>query len=284
MKEKFWGLKKDEVDRVIRRKEREFQFELQRLEFELITLKKENDSLNEQIIQEEKKQISLSINDPYWQLANTRIKTILSMLNSQKESEMTILTESSNEKRAKLQIEILQLDEEIQSINQTIDQFLTQLDNKKNQDCQLIEEVVEEKIENVEEVSHDNTKEGILQDSVDTSDRMEWLQSEVNDPIQMSTNILLKHDEDNPIKQEKEPDLIDTEILTSKDRLIEQISSFKEQYIIGKVAGADLFDQSGKLIAPVNTKITKEIVEKANINGKLAELIVNMKVLMAGEE
>jgi hypothetical protein len=279
MKEKFWGLKKDEVDRLIRKKEREFQFELQKLEFELITLKKENDSLNEQINQEEKKQISLSINDPYWQLANNRIKTVLSMLNSQKDSEMTILKEASNAKVAKLQQEINLLDQEIQSINQTIGQFLHQLDKKTEQNDPLI--VQKEEVEEMEENLEVN-----LVETITAEDSSEVLQETISKMEINHLDLSIKDETSPPFNLTKEisEEFSETEIQTPKNRLIEQISSFKEQYIIGKVAGADLIDLSGKLIIAKNTKITKVIVEIANANGKLAELIVNMKVLGAGEE
>lgn len=281
MKEKFWGLKKDEVDRLIRKKEREFQFELQKLEFELITLKKENDSLNEQINQEEKKQISLSIKDPYWQLANNRIKTVLSMLNSQKESEITILKETSNAKLAKLQQEINLLDLEIQSINQTIGQFLHQLDKKTEQNDPMFVQMEEEEEE--EEYVEVN-----LVETITAADSSEVLQEKISEVEMNHSDLPIKQlDENTPafnLTKDIREEFSETEIQTPKNRLIEQISSFKEQYIIGKVAGADLFDLSGKLIIAKNTKISKEIVEIANANGKLAELIVNMKVLGAGEE
>jgi hypothetical protein len=279
MKEKFWGLKKDEVDRLIRKKEREFQFELQKLEFELITLKKENDSLNEQINQEEKKQISLSINDPYWQLANNRIKTVLSMLNSQKDSEMILLKEASNARMAKLQQEINILDREIQSINQTIGQFLLQLDKQTEQNDPFIVQK--------EEVEEENVVVNLLE-TITQDDSSDGYQEEISKlEINQSDSSIKQLDENNPafnLTKEVSEELSETEIQTPKNRLLEQISSFKEQYIIGKVAGADLFDLSGKQIIAINTKITKEIVEIANANGKLAELIVNMKILGAGEE
>lgn len=66
--------------------------------------------------------------------------------------------------------------------------------------------------------------------------------------------------------------------------LIEQIDSIKSQYIVGKVAGSDLFDNQGTLIIANSSLITREVVEKANRAGKLAELIVNMKIAESEEE
>lgn len=65
---------------------------------------------------------------------------------------------------------------------------------------------------------------------------------------------------------------------TYSDALLEQIDSIKTQYIVGKVAGQDLYDLNGNLIVSKNALITREAVERANQIGKLAELIVNMKL------
>jgi uncharacterized protein YhaN len=123
MKEKLFGLNKDEVNRLLKKKEREYQFQLEKLEFEWMTAKKENECLMNQMEEEEKKQLSKSLHDPYWKLVGTRTKTVLCMLTNQKEREITLLRESSDEKITMLQQEILQLNEEIKSMNQTIKQF-----------------------------------------------------------------------------------------------------------------------------------------------------------------
>lgn len=58
--------------------------------------------------------------------------------------------------------------------------------------------------------------------------------------------------------------------------ITEEINMIRHKYIIGKLVGEDLHGFDGKLIAARNSVITAEIVEKAEQNGKLAELIVNM--------
>jgi hypothetical protein len=51
----------------------------------------------------------------------------------------------------------------------------------------------------------------------------------------------------------------------------------KHAFIIGKFAGSDLLDESGKLIIAKDEAITQETVEKAEAEGKLVDLIVDMK-------
>jgi hypothetical protein len=284
MKEKFWGLKKDEVDRFIRRKDREFQFELQKIEFELITTKKENENLIEQLTMEEKKQIALSINDPYWQLASSRIKSVLSMLTSQKESEMTLLKEASNEKIEKFQREIIQLDEEIKSINEVIGKLVYQLNNEPVQSSAFINEETEV----IKIMSNQDDSEEYLDIAIQTPSDLVVHQQDTSAALLEETDPLIDHHHEassSPfLMQETKQEFLEEEILSPKNRLVEQISSFKEQYIIGKIAGEDLFDHNGKLIISKNSKISKDVVELANTNAKLAELIVNMKVFRTGEE
>lgn len=69
-----------------------------------------------------------------------------------------------------------------------------------------------------------------------------------------------------------------TEIDSKDEALLEQIDSIKTQYIVGKVAGEDLVDVHGNVIISKNSLITRDAVDKANRIGKLAELIVNMKL------
>lgn len=52
----------------------------------------------------------------------------------------------------------------------------------------------------------------------------------------------------------------------------------KYAYVVGKVAGEDLMDKSGKLIIAKGETITGEVVEKAEKEGKLIELVVGMKL------
>jgi hypothetical protein len=60
--------------------------------------------------------------------------------------------------------------------------------------------------------------------------------------------------------------------------LVEQIDTIKSMYIVGKLAGEDLSDNNGNLIISKSSLITKEVVDRANRAGKLADLIINMQL------
>lgn len=50
----------------------------------------------------------------------------------------------------------------------------------------------------------------------------------------------------------------------------------RKKYIVGKICGTDLRDSQGNMIAAKHSVITEEVMNKAEREGKLAELIVNM--------
>jgi len=66
----------------------------------------------------------------------------------------------------------------------------------------------------------------------------------------------------NPDKQEKEA---------------EGKSESQYPFIVGKFAGENLMDKSGKLIIAKDEMISEEVVEKAQAEGKLVDLIIDMK-------
>jgi hypothetical protein len=70
-------------------------------------------------------------------------------------------------------------------------------------------------------------------------------------------------------------EIIDSEVYEESSR--EKIA-IAGQYILGKVAGEDLYDSSGKMIAQKGDELTEEIIVAADRSGKLSELIINMTI------
>lgn len=58
--------------------------------------------------------------------------------------------------------------------------------------------------------------------------------------------------------------------------LNEEIDLIKNQYIVGNKAGEDLYDRNGQLIVSKNGVITSDVVTKAETEGKMADLIIQM--------
>lgn len=57
-----------------------------------------------------------------------------------------------------------------------------------------------------------------------------------------------------------------------------EIKTVRHKYVVGKLAGEDLLDGSGQVIIGKNNPITPDVVERAEKEGKLAELIVHMVI------
>lgn len=57
-----------------------------------------------------------------------------------------------------------------------------------------------------------------------------------------------------------------------------EINAVRHKYIVGKLAGEDLLENSGQIIIHKNELITPEIVELAEKEGKLPELIIHMVI------
>ncbi len=62
-----------------------------------------------------------------------------------------------------------------------------------------------------------------------------------------------------------------------------QVHLLKKKYIVGKLAGSDLKDSGGKMIISKNEVITEQVMNQAEEEGKLAELIVNMVIPGLGD-
>ncbi len=76
----------------------------------------------------------------------------------------------------------------------------------------------------------------------------------------------------------EEPAMEEKPVIKADIPVQNNVSMLKNMYVIGKVAGEDLFDKSGKLIIARNEIITQEVIEKAEREGSLIELVLEMKL------
>lgn len=56
----------------------------------------------------------------------------------------------------------------------------------------------------------------------------------------------------------------------------EDVEHIKERYIVGKVVGRDLADETGRRIASQGQRITRRMIRQAEESGRLVELIEHM--------
>lgn len=68
--------------------------------------------------------------------------------------------------------------------------------------------------------------------------------------------------------------------MDKSDSINSEIQSIRNRYIVGRLAGEDLYGTDGKLIIQKHETITETVVDIADRDGKLADLIVNMIIPM----
>ncbi len=76
----------------------------------------------------------------------------------------------------------------------------------------------------------------------------------------------------------EEPEPLEKSVIRPEAPAQENVTVLKNMYVIGKVAGEDLFDKSGKLIIAKNEIITQDVIDKAEREGNLIELVLEMKL------
>jgi hypothetical protein len=107
---------------------------------------------------------------------------------------------------------------------------------------------------------------------------------EIVQPVQPNASALKSRSMDEkagPLRKEAVTPIVEapaTEQSVSSPAITDEIRSLRQRYIVGKLTGEDLLDQRGRLIAAKHTPITSELMEHAEREGKLAELIVNMVI------
>ncbi|WP_123039448.1 hypothetical protein [Cohnella candidum] len=79
-------------------------------------------------------------------------------------------------------------------------------------------------------------------------------------------------------------DLPSTVLSEESAALAEDIRQIKYKYIVGKIAGQDLSGHDGRILVRKNEVISEEHIELADREGKLADLIVSMRIPGLGEE
>ncbi len=73
-------------------------------------------------------------------------------------------------------------------------------------------------------------------------------------------------------------------IVSKSSKALEiEIDELRIKYIVGKLAGKDIFDKNGNIVISEGSKITPEVIQNAENEEKLAELIINMKIPEFGE-
>lgn len=133
---------------------------------------------------------------------------------------------------------------------------------------QMFDQVLDQDLSNYSGVSEEKLAEKANEDFQKANLRHEDIEESPREPQ------ITKAIEINRTPQNEERPIYKAN--TENKAITIDISNIRSKYLIGKVAGADLLDKDRRVIVAKNAVITNEIVDKAEKEGKLAELIVNM--------
>jgi len=281
----MFGLKKEPINKMFQKMESDFLYEKIELEVELKSLKKENDILRARLKESPKKFSIAYENETLWTLGKERINKINIHLKEQKKNEMEELGNIYSERFNLIQQKIKEIDLDIQATEQRFSKMLHQIANMVEQ---TIEDTIGESKELIKENTVEEPKELFDKSYVPNEDENQKTDEiSINDDNNENVMNIKKGSISSVIKNSEtftKSEETDEEVGSGEDSLIDQINSIKSQYIVGKVAGEDLFDLQGHRIISKSQVITRQAVNKADREGKLAELIVNMKISGLGED
>ncbi|MDF2558047.1 MAG: hypothetical protein K0R71_1875 [Bacillales bacterium] len=312
MRDQFFGLSKRPINTLIKKMESDFSVEKSQLERELDSLSKEKENLFAELRELTEKNKVIQNDNDCWELGKERIEDVINNLNNQKELELATIQNNFEKQISPLMQQLEDIDQEMKSHDKLLNSLYTKLGrlveqsqenllNPKLEEIELIEHIEDRNIgvsndsEEFDVINNNSSMETTEKDPKFSKTDSFWgnLEECVVDALQSkqifgnsemdfdfkaleSKEAQVTAESDDPIESNK----LDTDSPVPKQDhvLIEQIDSIKSMYIVGKLAGDDLFDQNGNLIISKYSLITKEVVDKANRAGKLAELIVNMKL------
>lgn len=276
MKEKLFGLKKEPINRMFQKMESDYLHEKVQIEYELKILMEENNKLRARLKEVPNKNSIVYEDATLWNLGKERISGITDYLQQQKDVEIESMKKQSIQRIQEIQRQIDEVELEIQSAEQSFKKMFHQLANLVEQsEHQSVNEHFTLPVKEQRGVTNQkSTSFSVIADSYSIENQNER-QNSINNSTQKTVEAYDQPTVSGQAVEKSE---------SGEASLLEQIDSIKSQYIVGKVAGEDLMDSKGRLIISKSQVITSQAVNAAHREGKLAELIVNMKISGLGED
>ncbi|MDF2946182.1 MAG: hypothetical protein K0S51_861 [Bacillales bacterium] len=305
MREQFFGLKKETINKLFKKLEQEFDFEKNELERELEIITKENDNLIYKLKEIVEKQQKILSEQEYRELGKDRISHVIESLSMQKKLELTSLQNDFNERMEHTTQKLNEIEDKIiknEKILSDLQSKVSDIVNRALMDLTNEDHIQSDTYEEQEQLTSEESSEIIINEGISNNgdENADDFWGDIEDwtldtaaSTEINTEELIPNFEVEFLQNDDGVNVSkDTKLATNQNNsvytvnidsvLVEQIDSIKSMYIVGKLAGENLYDQQGNLIVEKFSLITKEVVEKANQAGKLADLIVNMKFTRPG--
>lgn len=314
MRDKLFGLNKNIVDQLLKKIRSEQQEELDDIEKQVKSISEENRQYRSELASVLHQKHEDTHSKEVINLAEFRLQNVIQYLDKQKTTEMFHLREKHEQYIANLHQRMKDLDRELQRVNKAFQNMSANLwnpitdhylpsqtyKNRNSPESSIKSELVheqplpsfgkqedfesqpitkktiqsnfwglDEKLVEQAKSSLHSTNETVVHPALTINELPEDFSCEIEEDTKESGELSLSKSNEYPKPSSKQ--------------LVDEVDSLKSQYMLGKVAGENIYNKEGQLLIKKNTIITKEIIELAHQQGKLAELIVNMKML-GGEE
>ena len=302
---RLFGYNKNEVDLYIDRIAGVYESNIVKQIDEINLIKKEKDLLRREIDQMSSKLSSLKSYEVL-KLSLDRLETVYRYLKDYEKDDSSVLSSKEYLIKEKLKENILKIEEEIQEIKESIKKELDQInkiikstnlslvttkDSTKHDDKEASTRLLDvritadgtfplEELDNLEEIlkpKKDTPREktnsifelnsfwGKTENHKEDEELQDLIKPRDNEDYRQAQN------QASATQEEKDENRV-----SGSHGLKAQIDTARYKFILGKIAGEDLFNAEGGIIVNKHQKITPEVVEAAQKENKLSELIINM--------
>lgn len=225
---------------------------------------KEKERLNSELLEKEEEAKKYAKSEKYMELALKRTDGTISFMEVAANNESKDIDELGKMKLEQYNHEIEKMVNQIK-IKQEQLNFLSQRLIKSSRNNH--KSIEEERPNVTNHRPRKKEKGGFWEDSIET-------RSESDNKTQLRLNAYDKREEEYTQREK--------EAVSGSPALSEDINMIRNKYLIGKIAGDDLYDREGSIIISKGSVITADVVKISEQEGKLAELVVNM--LLPGME
>lgn len=308
---RLFGYNKKEVDLYIGRIAAVYESNIEKQIKEIDSIKKEKDQLRREVDQMSSKLASLKSYEVL-KLSLDRLETVYRYLTDYEQDDSSVLASKEYLIKEKLKENVLEIENEILEIKESIKKELEQI-NKIIKSTNLSLVTTKDSTKHDESEASSNllnnkmTADGTF--PLNESDNLEKIIKPNKDKPPVHNNSIFKLNsfwgkienpkEDEELQENTKPrddeghqqaqnqasaaaqeqkEEQEEKRVSDSLGLKEQIDVARYKFILGKIAGEDLFDATGGVIVNKHEEITPRVVEVAQKEDKLSELIINMLV------
>ena len=276
------------------------------------TLEK-NEKINEELRKLKDKKATQNKSEELRDFLLLKVDNVVKLIDENSKDQIKALNEEAKMKESEIDAEIEKLNKLIKNTQLNVDVLLKTV-IKKNEGYTIVEEKAlkdksefklikyKEKSNSKTMLQNDNDNEeeeskiavnddnmNMLDDKIKAETKKEEIKksSEKDFTEERNTSFWDDKIEEESINLEKKENITsETEVIMTKkaqipiksEAVLNSIDNMRNRYIVGKLAGEDLFSKNGELIISKNSVITEDIIQKSESAGKLAELIINMTI------